>query len=125
MSFPVIDPTKAKADALWDQIQVLESILKGAAPGYVTKQWRKEDLDAAKAAFKDADKKADSKRDENGACATTRVEKTTYCLANYRDLRYALFGRVAMRTAGMNEKLSLLHRRAASFDQLEDLEKKK
>lgn len=124
MSFPVIDPTSPDKDKLWDQIQVLESILKGAAPGYVTKQWRTEDLERAKQRFKDFDKKADANRDEHGACHPVDVEKVAFTLATYRDMRYSMYGRTAMRAAAMNDKLSMLHRRAVAFDQIDDIEKK-
>lgn len=124
MSFPVIDPTKDKADALWDQLQVLQSITKGASPGYVTKQWRKKDLETLKQLYKAAGEAADEAREEKGPCPTTKVEKASYCLANYRDVRYALFGRIAMRTAGVNDQLLALYRRAFTMEQIEDLENK-
>lgn len=105
----VIELTKDTVDELGKEFTWPHTVAGGLTPGIVSKRYTKDDIDKLKTKFTQAANAAGGK--DNPA---KPVDVTDLCYkgANYRDARYSLLGRKALRVASLNDKIRAVYGRA-------------
>lgn len=123
MSNQAADFSSKDASEIFQNKVTLNAIAKGSTPGLTGKRFDKTELKELQQNWKEQEDKA--KKSVSGK-QPSLVDPIlcAYTGAAYRDADYCCMGRVAMRIAGLNEKLRIVETRGSALKRLEAYKKK-
>lgn len=118
----VLDPTKDTVNDIGKELDTwAPAVAEGLTPGIVSKRYTQSDIDSLKSKFQTAANAAGGK---DNPAKPVDVTDLSYKGANYRDARYSLLGRKALRVASLNDKMRAVYGRAVILKAIEDAKKK-
>ena len=117
----VLEPTRDTVDGLGKELTWAHTVAGGLTPGIVSKRYTKEDIDKLKSQFSQAANAAGGK---DNPATPVDVTDLSYKGANYRDARYSLLGRKALRVASLNDKIRAVYGRAVVLQSVKKAKEK-